>query len=54
MKQGLIKKVKRQLETANAAGYKLEWIVSDKTAVEQLTRFFAEQDMDIIVTYCPE
>ena len=54
MKQQLANKAKRQLETANAAGYKLEWIVSDKTAVEQLTRFFSEQNMDIIVTYCPE
>ena len=54
MKQKLHNKAKRQLETANAAGYKLEWIVSDITAVEQLRRFFAEQNMDIIVTYCPE
>ena len=54
MKQQLVNRAKRQLETANAAGYKLEWIVSDKTAVEQLTRFFAEQNMGIIVTYCPE
>ena len=54
MQQKLLDKTNRQFETASAAGYKLEWIVSDKTAVEQLTQFFAEQNIDIIVTYYPE
>ena len=42
------------VNTAGAADYKVEWIVSDESAVNQLTEFFKEKNVDIIVTFYPE
>ena len=39
---------------AGAADYKVEWLVSDESAVNQLTEFFKEHNVDIIVTFYPE
>jgi hypothetical protein len=44
----------RQLESAKAAGYKIEWLVSDEKAVQQLRQFFKEKNMDITVNLLPE
>lgn len=43
----------RQLEAANAANYHVEWLVSDQKAVDQLTAFFKELEIDITITYFP-
>lgn len=53
-KTKILEEDQRQLEAANAAKYKVEWLVSEKNAVEQLQRFFSEHDMDIKVTFYPE
>ncbi len=53
-KTKILEEAQRQLEAANAAKYKVEWLVSEKNAVEQLQRFFSEHDMDIKVTFYPE
>ena len=42
------------MTAATAAGYKVEWLVSDQNAVDQLSQLFKNQHMDIIVTYYPE
>ncbi len=50
----ILKQARRQLEAANLVGYKVEWLVSDKKAVEQIRQLFNENNLDIIVTYYPE
>lgn len=44
----------RQLAAAKAAGYKVEWLVSDEKAVQQLTQYFKEKNIDITVTLLKE
>ncbi|WP_159433225.1 hypothetical protein [Clostridium cavendishii] len=41
----------RQIESSSVAGYKVEWLVSDEKAVEQLTRLFKKENIDITVRY---
>lgn len=53
-KKKVLNEARRQLAAAQAANYKVEWLVSDVQAVEQLRSFFDTQDIDIIVTYYPE
>ena len=55
-KEGVLTEARRQLTAANAANadYRVEWLVSDQKAVDQLTALFKEQNMDIIVTYFPD
>ena len=50
----ILKQAIRQLEAANSVGYKVEWLVSDQKAVDQMIELFNENDLDIIVTYYPE
>lgn len=44
----------RQVAAADKAGYQVEWLVSEQKAVEQLTQFFQDKNIDITVTYFPE
>ncbi len=50
----VLAEAQRQLEAANVANYRVEWLVSDQKAVNQLTALFREQNVDIVVTYYPE
>lgn len=50
----VLKEAERQIAAADMAKYKVEWLVSDKKAVEQLTILFKEKNIDIKVTYYPE
>lgn len=54
LNKNILQQAKRQLEAANLVGYRVEWLVSDKRAVEQMKQLFYENNLDIIVTYYPE
>ena len=49
-KNKVLEEARRQIDAAGAADYKVEWLVSDESAVNQLTEFFKEHNVDIIVT----
>ena len=53
-KNKVLEEARRQIDAAGAPDYKVEWLVSDESAVNQLTEFFKEQNVDIIVTFYPE
>ncbi|MNO79517.1 hypothetical protein D3C76_706870 [compost metagenome] len=53
-KDKVVQEALRQQESALAAGYKVEWLVSDAEAVKQLTNLFKSKNIDIIVKYFPE
>ncbi|KPV60164.1 hypothetical protein QJ48_07235 [Paenibacillus sp. A3] len=53
-KNKVVQEALRQQESAIAAGDKVEWLVSDKKAVEQLTNLFKSKNIDIDVKYFPE
>lgn len=53
-REGVLKEARRQIDAARAAEYKVEWLVSDQKAVEQLTRFFQSEGLPITVKYYPE
>lgn len=53
-KNKVLEEARRQIDAAGAADYKVEWLVSDESAVNQLTEFFKEHNVDIIVTFYPE
>ena len=50
----IIKEATSQLEAATFNNLTVEWLVSDQKAVEQLTMFFKEKNIDIIIRYYPE
>ncbi|AGX44621.1 hypothetical protein [Clostridium saccharobutylicum] len=50
----VIQEAMRQIDSAKAAGYKVEWLVSEEKAVNQLTRLFERENIDITVKYYPE
>ena len=50
-KNKVLEEARRQIDAAGAADYKVEWLVSDESAVNQLTEFFKEHNVDIIVTF---
>ena len=50
----VIKEAMRQIESSSVVGYKVEWLVSDEKAVEQLTRLFKKENINITVRYYPE
>ena len=50
----VIKEAMRQLESSNAAGYKVEWLVSDEKAVKQLSKLFDKENINIKVIYYKE
>lgn len=52
--KSVLERATRQIETANAVGYKVEWLVSDEKAVAQLSRLFKENNVNITVKYYPE
>jgi hypothetical protein len=43
-----------QAETAELNGLKVEWLVSDEVAAEQLQRFLNENNVSITVKYLAE
>jgi hypothetical protein len=43
-----------QSRTSEGKGLTVEWLVSDQTAVNQLTQFFAENNVNIVVKYLVE
>lgn len=53
-KNKVVQEALRQQEAAVAAGYKVEWLVSDEKAVEQLTNLFNSRKIDIDVRFFPE
>ena len=50
-KTKVLAEAQRQLDVADYNGYTLEWIVSDQKAVEQLTRLFQSNNLNITVKY---
>lgn len=53
-REGVLKEARRQIGSARAAEYKVEWLVSDQKDVEQLTRLFQSERIPITVKYYPE
>ncbi len=53
-KNKVLEEAQRQIDAAELADYKIEWLVSDEDAVSQLIEFFKEKNVDIIVSYYPE
>lgn len=53
-RQKVLEEAKRQIEAASLAGYKVEWLVSEQNAVEQLTKLFSKENIDIRIFYFPE
>lgn len=53
-KSKVLEEAQRQIEAASMANYKVEWLVSDTNAVNQLTKLFKENNINIAVTYHPE
>ena len=53
-KNKVLEEARRQIDAAGVADYKVEGLVSDESAVNQLTEFFKEHNVDIIVTFYPE
>ncbi len=54
LNKNILQQAKRQSEAANLVGYRVEWLLSDKRAVDQMKQLFYENNLDIIVTYYPE
>ena len=50
----VLQEAQRQVDSATLAGYKVEWLVSDKSAVKQLENLFKNNNMDIKIKYYPE
>ena len=53
-KNKVLRQANRQVEVANAVGYKVEWLVSNEKAVEQISRLFKENNINIVVRFYPE
>ena len=53
-KRRVLNQAIRQMEVADSAGYKVEWLISSEKAVEQISRLFMENNIDIIVKFYPE
>ena len=50
----VLQEATRQVEAANNVRYTVEWLVSDPKAVAQLTDFFKNKNINIVVKYFPE
>ena len=48
-KNKILQEAIRQVEAANNAGYSVEWLVSELKAAEQLSSFFRDNNIEIIV-----
>ena len=53
-KNKVLQEAQRQIDSASLAGYKVEWLVSDESAVNQLKNLFKSNNMDIDIKYYPE
>lgn len=53
-KNKVLQEAQRQVEAATAAGYKVEWLVSEQKAAQQLSDFFKDKNINIRITYYPE
>lgn len=53
-KNKVLQEAQRQVDSATFAGYKVEWLVSDESAVKQLENLFKNNNMDIKIKYYPE
>ena len=49
LRLNVLKEAKDQAAVAKKYGLKVEWLVSEEKAVDHLTRFFKEENLDIIV-----
>lgn len=54
LRENIIKEAVRQVDAAKGKGLKVEWLVSDQKAVDQLGRFFTEKNIDIEVKFFAE
>lgn len=54
LRKKILAEAVRQVQGAGYNGLKVEWLVSDRETVNQLTRFFRENGVDIKVKYFPE
>ncbi|MDI9881118.1 hypothetical protein [Flectobacillus longus] len=54
LRQKVLDEAIRQTQAANAKGLKVEWLVSDQTTVKQLTQFFTEKNVNVLVKYLAE
>ena len=54
LRKKVLDEAQRQVTAAKHNGLTVEWLVSDREAVSQLTRFFKENGVDIKVKYLPE
>lgn len=53
-KNKVLQEAQRQIDAASLAGYKVEWLVSDERAVNQLKNLFKSNNMDIDIRYYSE
>ncbi len=54
LRQKVLDEAIRQTQAANAKGLTVEWLVSDQTAVNQLTQFFTDKNVNVVVKYLAE
>jgi hypothetical protein len=54
LRTNILNEAKDQAAVAKKYGLKVEWLVSDEKAVDHLTRFFKEENVEIIVKLFPE
>jgi hypothetical protein len=52
--KSVLEPAQRQLAAAKVAGYKIEWLVSDEKAVQQLTQYFKDKNIDITIKLLKE
>ena len=52
--ESILKPALRQVEAAKSAGYKVEWLVSDQKAVDQLRLYFGSNKVEIVVSLLNE
>ncbi len=52
--KSVLEPARRQLNAAKAVGYKVEWLVSDEKAVQQLNQYFKDNNIDIEVKLLKE
>ena len=53
-REKVLQEARRQIEAATLANYKIEWLISDKKAVNQLTELFILNNVNIKVSFLPE
>lgn len=53
-KNKILQESQRQIDSAILANYKVEWLISDKSAVEQLKKLFEKNNIKIEIKFFPE